>query len=81
MAFAYGMVLLQAFNGAGDTLTPTYVNLFGFWILELPLAWWLAMHTRLGVNGVFLSVVVAQTAIVLISVVLFRQGRWAQRRI
>ncbi len=81
MAYAYGMVLLQAFNGAGDTLTPTYVNLFGFWILELPLAWWLAMHTSLGVNGVFFSVVVAQTAIVLISVVLFRQGRWARQRI
>ena len=81
MAFAYGMVLLQAFNGAGDTLTPTYVNLFGFWILELPLAWWLALHTVLRVNGVFLSVVIAQTVIVLISVVLFRQGRWARQRI
>ena len=81
MAFAYGMVLLQAFNGAGDTLTPTYVNLFGFWVLELPLAWWLAMHTSLRVNGVFLSVVIAQTVIVLISVVLFRQGRWARQRI
>ncbi len=81
MAFAYGMVLLQAFNGAGDTLTPTYVNLFGFWILEIPLAWWLAMHTRLHVNGVFVSVVVAQTVIVLISFVLFRQGRWAKQRI
>ncbi len=81
MAFAYGMVLLQAFNGAGDTLTPTYVNLFGFWIVEIPLAWWLAMHTRLHVNGVFLSVVVAQTIIVLISLVLFRQGRWAKQRI
>jgi putative MATE family efflux protein len=81
MAYAYGMVMLQAFNGAGDTLTPTYVNLFGFWILELPLAWWLAIHTSLGVNGVFLSVVVAQTVIVLISIVLFRQGRWARQRI
>lgn len=81
IAFAYGMVMLQAFNGAGDTLTPTYVNLFGFWVLELPLAWWLAIHTRLGVNGVFLSVVVAQSAIVLISIVLFRQGRWARQRI
>jgi putative MATE family efflux protein len=81
MAYAYGMVMLQAFNGAGDTLTPTYVNLFGFWILELPLAWWLAIHTTLGVNGVFLSVVVAQTVIVLISIVLFRQGRWARQRI
>jgi putative MATE family efflux protein len=81
VAFAYGMVMLQAFNGAGDTLTPTYVNLFGFWIVELPLAWWLAIHTRLGVNGVFVSVVIAQSAIVLISVLLFRQGRWARQRI
>lgn len=81
VAYAYGMVLLQAFNGAGDTLTPTYVNLFGFWLLEIPLAWWLAMHTSLAVNGVFVSVVVAQSAIVLVSLVLFRQGRWARQRI
>ena len=60
IAYAYGMVLMAAFNGAGDTLTPTYVNLFGFWILEIPLAWWLAMHTFMHVNGVFASVVVAQ---------------------
>jgi putative MATE family efflux protein len=81
IAYAYGMVLLQAFNGAGDTLTPTYVNLFGFWILEIPLAWYLARHTALRVNGVFTSVVVAQSVIVLISLVLFRQGRWARQRI
>ncbi len=81
VAFAYGMVLLSAFNGAGDTLTPTYVNLFGFWVVEIPLAWWLAMHTSLGVNGVFVSVVVAQSLIVLISLVLFRRGRWATQRI
>jgi putative MATE family efflux protein len=81
IAYAYGMVLLQAFNGAGDTLTPTYVNLFGFWILEIPLAWYLARHTSLHVNGVFVSVVVAQSAIVLISLILFRQGRWAKQRI
>jgi putative MATE family efflux protein len=80
-AYAYGMVMLQAFNGAGDTLTPTYINLFGFWILEIPLAWWLAMHTFMAVNGVFVSVVVAQSTIVLISIVLFRQGRWAKQRI
>jgi len=81
VAFAYGMVLLQAFNGAGDTLTPTYVNLFGFWIVEIPLAWWLAMHSYMGVNGVFVSVVVAQSVVVLISLVLFRQGKWAKQRI
>ncbi len=81
IAFAYGMVLLQAFNGAGDTLTPTYVNLFGFWLLEIPLAWWLAMHSSLRVDGVFVSVVIAQSCIVLVSIVLFRQGRWARQRI
>jgi len=81
IAYAYGMVLLAAFNGAGDTLTPTYINLFGFWIVEIPLAWWLAMHTRMHVNGVFASVVVAQSIIVLIGLALFRQGRWAKQRI
>jgi Na+-driven multidrug efflux pump len=81
IAFAYGMVMLQAFNGAGDTLTPTYVNLFGFWILEIPLAWWLAMHTALRVNGVFVAVVVAQSVVVLVSLMLFRRGRWALKRI
>ena len=81
IAYAYGMVLLQAFNGAGDTVTPTYVNLFGFWVVEIPLAWWLAMHTRMHVNGVFASVVVAQSLMVLISLVLFRQGKWARQRI
>jgi Na+-driven multidrug efflux pump len=81
IAYAYGMVLLQAFNGAGDTLTPTYVNFFGFWMLEIPLAWWLAMHTFMRVNGVFASVVVAQSAIVVISIFLFRRGRWARQAI
>ncbi len=81
IAYAYGMVLLQAFNGSGDTLTPTYVNLFGFWIVEIPLAWFLAMHTPLRVNGVYASVVVAQSVIVLISLYLFRQGKWAKQKI
>jgi putative MATE family efflux protein len=81
MAYAYGMVLLQAFNGAGDTLTPTLVNLFGFWIVEIPLAWFLAMHTSLHINGVFVSVVIAQSVIVLISLFLFARGRWASHRV
>ena len=81
IAYAYGMVLMQAFNGSGDTLTPTYINLFGFWILEIPLAWYLAMHTAMRVNGVFVSVVVAQSVIVLISLVLFRRGKWMAQKI
>jgi Na+-driven multidrug efflux pump len=81
IAYAYGMVLLQAFNGAGDTLTPTIVNLIGFWLLEIPLAWWLALHTRLRVNGVFVSIVLAEMVMVAMSVVLFRRGRWKRQKI
>jgi putative MATE family efflux protein len=81
VGYAYGMVMLQAFNGAGDTLTPTLVNLAGFWILELPLAWWLSIHTRLRENGVFLSIVLAEIFMVAASMMLFAQGRWKRQKI
>ncbi|HEY2469396.1 MAG TPA: MATE family efflux transporter [Terracidiphilus sp.] len=81
VGYAYVMVMLQAFNGAGDTLTPTIVNFFGFWVLELPLAWWLAVGLRLGANGAFLSVVIAECSIAAASVILFRRGRWARQQI
>ena len=81
VAYAFGMVMMQAFNGAGDTITPTVVNLFGFWILELPLAWWLAHRTPLKENGVFLSVVLAEIFMVVASMILFKQGRWKRQKI
>ncbi len=81
LAYAYGMVLLQAFNGAGDTLTPTVVNFFAFWMLEIPLAYLLALHTPAREDGVFWAVVISQTAMVAASVVLFRQGRWKRQKI
>jgi putative MATE family efflux protein len=81
VGYAYGMVMLQAFNGAGDTLTPTIVNFFGFWVLELPLAWWLAVGLNLHAQGVFLAIVISESAIAAAGMILFRQGRWKRQQI
>jgi len=81
IGYAYGMVMLQAFNGAGDTVTPTWVYFFGFWLLEIPLAYVLAIHTGLHANGVYVSIVVAEGAIAVAGVLLFRRGRWKQQKI
>ncbi len=74
--FAVGLVLTQAFNGAGDTYTPTRVNLICFWLLQLPLAWWLAERLALGTRGVFVAMAVAEAALALVAWWYYRQGRW-----
>ena len=81
VGYAYGMVMLQAFNGAGDTVTPTFVYLFGFWLLEIPLAYWLAIPAHLRSNGVFIAIVIAETAIAGASAILFKRGRWKRQQI
>ena len=81
IAYAYGMVMLQAFNGAGDTVTPTIVNFFGFWVLEIPLAWWLSLPQGLHSTGVFLSIVIAQAAVAATGILLFRRGKWKRQLI
>ena len=81
IGYAYGMVMLQAFNGAGDTVTPTFVYLFGFWLLEIPLAYWLAIPVHLRSNGVFVAIVISETAIAGVSAVLFKRGRWKRQQI
>ncbi len=81
LMFAFAAVFLQAFNGAGDTLTPTYINLFGFWVVEIPLAWWLARHTPLQLRGVFVAVLVAQAVALLCSGLLFIRGGWAEAKV
>ncbi|MGH7468179.1 MAG: MATE family efflux transporter [Longimicrobiales bacterium] len=74
--YAYGMVLTNAFNGAGDTWTPTFINLGCFWLLEIPLAWVLSKPLGMGPQGVFTAVLIAFSTLAVVSAVLFRQGRW-----
>ena len=81
IGYAYGMVMLQAFNGAGDTVTPTIVYFFGFWLLEIPLAYFLAIPTGMHSNGVFISIVVAEGFIAGVSIILFKRGRWKLQKI
>jgi putative MATE family efflux protein len=81
IGYAFAMVMLQAFNGAGDTVTPTIVNFFGFWMFQIPLAWWLAFHTRMHTQGVFLAVVFSEAAIAAASMLIFRRGKWKQQKI
>jgi putative MATE family efflux protein len=81
VGYAYGMVMLQAFNGAGDTVTPTIVNLFGFWFLEIPLAYGLAIPGRMQSSGVYISIVVAEAAIAVAGILLFRRGYWKKQQI
>jgi len=81
IGYAYGMVMLQAFNGAGDTVTPAIVNFFGFWLLEIPLAYALAIPLHMRSQGVFLSIVIAEAAIAAAGIVLFKQGRWKRQQI
>src|SRR5437660_1250810 len=81
IGYAYGMVMLQAFNGAGDTVTPTIVHFFGFWLLEIPLAYFLAITVHMRSRCVFWSIVVAVAAIAAAGVVLFKRCRWISQQI
>lgn len=74
--FAYGMVIGQSFNGAGDTRTPTLINLFCFWFFELPLAWVLAITLDLGPKGIFIAIACAVVLLAIVSVIIFRRGKW-----
>jgi Na+-driven multidrug efflux pump len=79
--YAYGMVLTQSFNGAGDTRTPTIINVFVFWLWEIPLAWLLAFKLRMGPHGVFLAAAIAFSTLAVVSAYFFRRGRWKTKRV
>jgi putative MATE family efflux protein len=81
LGYAYFMVMMQAFNGAGDTITPTIVNFFGFWLFEIPLAYWLAIPMHMRSNGTFAAIAIAESSMAAVSAVLFKQGRWKKKKI
>lgn len=74
--YGIGMVLINTFNGAGDTWTPTGINFFGFWLFQIPLAYVLAKHFNMGPTGVFIAIPVAETAITVAGIILYKRGRW-----
>ena len=79
--YAFGMVLSQSFNGAGDTRTPTGINVLVFWVVQIPLAWALSQHAALGPSGVFITLGACFSLFAALSLVLFRRGRWKETRV
>jgi Na+-driven multidrug efflux pump len=74
--YAYEMVIGQAFNGAGDTYTPTILNFIAFWLIQIPLAYGLANMTGLGATGVYIAVAVSSSILAIMAIVIFRKGKW-----
>lgn len=79
--YAYGMVLSQSFNGAGDTRTPTIINLFGFWMFQVPMAWILAVPYKMGPSGVFWAIAIAESCIAVAAILIFRKGWWKRIKV
>lgn len=81
MFYGYGMVITQSFNGAGDTRTPTILNFFGFWLFQIPLAYFLAFNLKLEANGVFMAIPIAESALAIAGILVFRKGNWKKVKI
>lgn len=81
LAYAYGMVVVQSFNGAGDTFTPTIINLFCHWLFQIPLAYGLAIWAGWGPKGVFTAIALAESLVAVVGIILFRRGKWKTRKV
>ena len=74
--YGIGMVMIQSLNGAGDTKTPTWINIFTFWVIQIPLAWLLAVHLDMGPVGSFIAIPAAETVLALLAFYFFKKGKW-----
>ncbi|MBV9302401.1 MAG: MATE family efflux transporter [Acidobacteriaceae bacterium] len=81
VSYAWGMVLMQGFNGAGDTTTPTLINFLAFWVVQLPIAYLLAIRFSLGPRGAFSAVPIADLVFTAAALILFRRGAWKRQTI
>lgn len=81
MFYALGMVLIQGFNGSGDTFTPTKINFLCFWIIEIPLAYLLAIVLGMGLKGASIAIVTAESLLTIIAWLLFRKGKWKLQQV
>lgn len=79
--YSVGMTIIQAINGAGDTYTPSLLNFVCFWLLQIPLAYWLAGQMQFGPTGVFVSIVVSESVLTVLGVLVFRRGKWKTQRV
>ncbi len=79
--FAYGMVISQSFNGAGDTRTPTYLNFICFWLLQIPLAYFMGLKWGWGANGVFWAIAISESILAVLCILIFRRGKWKSVKI
>jgi putative MATE family efflux protein len=81
ISYGFGMVLVNSFNGAGDTSTPLKINVFAFWMIEIPLAWFLAIKSGMNEEGVFIAIVIAETIMTITAWLVFRRGKWKLKEV
>jgi len=79
--YGMGMTMVQALNGAGDTITPTWINFFSFWLLEIPLAYVMAIYLNIGETGVYYAIIIAEAVMTIIAVYYFRLGKWKLKKV
>jgi len=79
--YAIGMVIVQALNGAGDTRTPSVLNFICFWLVQIPIAYWLSTELNMGPNGIFTAIIVSEVCLTISAVLVFRSGKWRQQEV